>query len=179
VLKKKIWANFQRIIEPFTQKIVTKLSKIWVWDPRSGGSGKNLFRISDPGVKKAPDPGYGSATLTLSIQYMYFLGPHVLRRKSLARTVYRYIQELDYSSYNYKLSWHVSKAVAWKRFLYTIIILYFLFISYLTYLHPECGLLNPPRRYRYILNYICSARDWDGKDYLRIIPRVVLVEVRA
>jgi hypothetical protein len=58
VLKKKIWANFQRIIELFTQKIVTKLSKVWVWDP---GSGKNLFRIPDPGVKKAPDPG--SATL--------------------------------------------------------------------------------------------------------------------
>ncbi len=53
VQKKKIWANFQRIIELFTQKIVTKLSKIWVWDP---GSGKNLFRIPDPGVKKAPDP---------------------------------------------------------------------------------------------------------------------------
>jgi hypothetical protein len=49
-----MWANFQRIIELFTQKIVTKLSKIWVWDP---GSGKNLFRIPDPGVKKAPDPG--------------------------------------------------------------------------------------------------------------------------
>jgi hypothetical protein len=48
VLKKKIWANFQRIIELFTQKIVNKLSKIWVWDP---------------GVKKAPDPGSGSATL--------------------------------------------------------------------------------------------------------------------
>jgi hypothetical protein len=31
-----------------------------IWDP---GSGKNLFRISDPGVKKAPDPGSGSATL--------------------------------------------------------------------------------------------------------------------
>jgi hypothetical protein len=60
VLKKKIWANFQRIIELFTQKIVTKLSKIWIWDP---GSGKNLFRIPDPGVKKAPDPGSGSATL--------------------------------------------------------------------------------------------------------------------
>jgi hypothetical protein len=29
-------ANFQRIIELFTQKIVTMLSKIWVWDPRSG-----------------------------------------------------------------------------------------------------------------------------------------------
>ncbi len=62
VLKKKIWANFQRIIELFTQKIVTKLSKILVWDP---GSGKNIFRIPDPGVKKAPDPGSGSATLHL------------------------------------------------------------------------------------------------------------------
>jgi hypothetical protein len=28
MLKKKIWANFQRILELFTQKIVTKLSKI-------------------------------------------------------------------------------------------------------------------------------------------------------
>jgi hypothetical protein len=35
VLKKKIWANFKRIIELFTQKIVNKLSKIWVWDPGS------------------------------------------------------------------------------------------------------------------------------------------------
>jgi hypothetical protein len=59
MLKKKNWANFQRIIELFTQKIVTKLSKIWGWDP---GSGKNLFRIPDPDVKKAPDPGSGSAT---------------------------------------------------------------------------------------------------------------------
>jgi hypothetical protein len=33
MLKKKMWANFQRIIELFTQKIVTKLSKIWVWGP--------------------------------------------------------------------------------------------------------------------------------------------------
>jgi hypothetical protein len=53
MLKKKIWANFQRIIELLTQKIVTKLSKIWVWDPEKP--------IPDPGVKKAPDPG--SATL--------------------------------------------------------------------------------------------------------------------
>jgi hypothetical protein len=45
MLNKKIWANLQRIIELFTQKIVTKLSKLWVWDPRSG------IR------KKAPDPG--------------------------------------------------------------------------------------------------------------------------
>jgi hypothetical protein len=53
MLKKKIWANFQRIIELFTQKIVSKLSKIWVWDP---------------GVKKAPDPGSGSATLPVWIK---------------------------------------------------------------------------------------------------------------
>ncbi len=52
VLKKKIWANFQRIKELFTQKIVTKL-----WKNMGLGSGKNLFRIPDPGVKKAPDPG--------------------------------------------------------------------------------------------------------------------------
>jgi hypothetical protein len=65
VLKKKIWANFQRIIELFTQKIVNKLSKIWVWDP---GSRKNLSRIPDPGVKKSPDPGSGSATLQRSLK---------------------------------------------------------------------------------------------------------------
>jgi hypothetical protein len=60
VVKKKIRANFQRIIELFTQKIVTKLSKIWIWDPRSGirdpektysGSriqGSKRHRIPDP-----------------------------------------------------------------------------------------------------------------------------------
>jgi hypothetical protein len=55
VLKKKIWANFQRIIELFTQKIVTKLSKIWVWDP---GSGKKPSRIPIQRSKRhrIPDP---------------------------------------------------------------------------------------------------------------------------
>ncbi len=60
VLKKKIWANFQRITELFTQKIVTKLSKIWLWDPGSeirdpektySGSriqGSKRHRILDP-----------------------------------------------------------------------------------------------------------------------------------
>ncbi len=47
-LKKKIWASFQRITELFTHKIVTKLSKIWVWDPVS--------EIRDP-EKLIPDPG--------------------------------------------------------------------------------------------------------------------------
>ncbi len=60
MLKTIIWPNFQRTMEVFTQKIVTKLSKIWVWDPRSGIRKKP---IPDPGVKKAPDPGSGSATL--------------------------------------------------------------------------------------------------------------------
>jgi hypothetical protein len=32
-VKKKLWANLHRIIKHFTQKIVIKLSKIWVWDP--------------------------------------------------------------------------------------------------------------------------------------------------
>ncbi len=35
MMKEKICANFQRILELSTQKIVTKLSKIWVWDPGS------------------------------------------------------------------------------------------------------------------------------------------------
>jgi hypothetical protein len=38
----------------------------WIRDP---GSGKNLFRIPDPRVKKAPDPGSGSATLVLVENY--------------------------------------------------------------------------------------------------------------
>jgi len=68
-LKKKIWANLHRQnYRTFYPKNVTKLSKFWVRDPVSGikdpGSGKNLFRIPDPGVKKAPDPG--SATLLLA-----------------------------------------------------------------------------------------------------------------
>jgi hypothetical protein len=53
VLRKKIWANFQRILELFTPKIVSKFSKIWVWDPGS--------EIRDPGCwirkKPIPDPG--------------------------------------------------------------------------------------------------------------------------
>jgi hypothetical protein len=48
ILRKKNWANFQRIIELFTQKIVTKLSKIWVWDPRSGIRDKPIL---DPGSR--------------------------------------------------------------------------------------------------------------------------------
>ncbi len=59
-LKKKIWANFQRIVEVFTPKIFNMLSNIWVWDPGSeirvpektySGSriqGSKRHRIPDP-----------------------------------------------------------------------------------------------------------------------------------
>jgi hypothetical protein len=59
VLKKKIWANFQRIIELFTKKNGQKALKNMVLgsgirDLEKAYSGS---RIPDPGVKKAPDPG--------------------------------------------------------------------------------------------------------------------------
>ncbi len=60
VPKKKNLGQFSKNYRTLYPKIVSKFSKIWVWDL---GSGKNLFRILDPGVKKAPDPG--SATLII------------------------------------------------------------------------------------------------------------------
>jgi hypothetical protein len=60
MLKEKIWANFQRTIELFTQKIVTKIAKIHgfvIRDPRSVIRKKP---IPDPEVKKAPDPQHCS-----------------------------------------------------------------------------------------------------------------------
>jgi hypothetical protein len=47
--RKKFGPIFQKIIELLTQKIVSKLSKIWVWDPGS--------EIRDP-EKPFPDPGF-------------------------------------------------------------------------------------------------------------------------
>jgi hypothetical protein len=57
VLKKKFWDNFQRIKELFTQKVVAKLSKIWLWDPRSGIRKKP---IPDPGSRGQKGTGPGS-----------------------------------------------------------------------------------------------------------------------
>jgi hypothetical protein len=55
VPKKKIWANFQRIIELFTQKFVSKFSKIWVWDPGPGSRGQkgtgSRIRIRNTGLQ--------------------------------------------------------------------------------------------------------------------------------
>jgi hypothetical protein len=44
----------------FNTKIVTKLSKLLVWDPESD---KKLYRIPDPGVKKVRGPRSGFATV--------------------------------------------------------------------------------------------------------------------
>jgi hypothetical protein len=53
--RKKNWANFQRIIELFTQKIVTNLSKIVGLGSRSrdpsSGIRKKPIRIPDPGSR--------------------------------------------------------------------------------------------------------------------------------
>ncbi len=68
VLKKKIWANFQRIIELLTQKIVNKLSKIWVWDPgseiRDPGKTYSGSRIQGSKKHRIPDPDPGGLKWT-------------------------------------------------------------------------------------------------------------------
>jgi hypothetical protein len=60
MLKKKIWPNIPRIFEVFTQKIFTKPSKIWVWDPRSGIRKKPIpdpaSRIQGSKRHRIPDP---------------------------------------------------------------------------------------------------------------------------
>jgi hypothetical protein len=60
MLKKKIWANFQRIVEVFTQKNFNMLSNIWVWDlgyeirdPEKTYSGS---RIQGSKRHRIPDP---------------------------------------------------------------------------------------------------------------------------
>ncbi len=44
----------------FPSRIPKIVAKLWVVHP---GSGSRFLPIPDPGVKKAPDPGSGSATL--------------------------------------------------------------------------------------------------------------------
>ncbi len=58
--RKKNVSQFTKNHSTYSHKGVTKLSKIWVWEP---GCWKNIFRISYSEVKKAPDPGSRSATL--------------------------------------------------------------------------------------------------------------------
>jgi hypothetical protein len=66
--------NLGKFIELFTQKIATKLSKIWVWD---AGSGKKP--IPDPRVKKAPDPGSATLLFTFRINFGFELSQYWFR----------------------------------------------------------------------------------------------------
>jgi hypothetical protein len=52
--------QFTKNYRTFYPKISFLKYGFGIWDP---GSGKNLFRLPDPGVKKASDPGSASATL--------------------------------------------------------------------------------------------------------------------
>jgi hypothetical protein len=60
--RKKFGPNFKELFKFSPKKLSLRSQKygFGIRDPRSG---KNLFRIPDPGVKKEPDPGSGSATL--------------------------------------------------------------------------------------------------------------------
>ncbi len=51
MLKKTIWANFQRIVEVFTQKfsICSQIYGFGIRDPRSGIQGSKRHRVPDPG----------------------------------------------------------------------------------------------------------------------------------
>jgi hypothetical protein len=75
MLKKKIWVNFQRIIELFTQKIVTMLPKICVWDPgseiRDPEKTYSGSRIQRSKRHRILDPGSGSATLDSRNEYKH------------------------------------------------------------------------------------------------------------
>jgi hypothetical protein len=70
MLRKKIWASFQRIIELFLPKNLSLSSKrygVGIRDPEKKP-------IQDPGsgsrVENAPDPGSGSATLAKLLTFL-------------------------------------------------------------------------------------------------------------
>jgi hypothetical protein len=64
MLKKKFGPIFQELLK-FLPKELSPSPQKYGFGIRDPGSRKNLFRIPDPGVKKAPDPGSESATLLL------------------------------------------------------------------------------------------------------------------
>ncbi len=87
VVKKKICAYFQRIIELFTFLLFTKLSKIWIWDPRSGIRKKPIpdpgFQIQGSKRHQIPDPRSRSATLVLTLIRIRIRLPKMIPRPSL------------------------------------------------------------------------------------------------
>ncbi len=75
MLKKTIWANFQRTTVPtqfLTQKIVTKLSKIWVWDPRSEKtySGSRIQGSKKPRIRNTVNINKSSYTCRCETEIM-------------------------------------------------------------------------------------------------------------
>jgi hypothetical protein len=77
MLKKKIWANFQRIIELFTKKIVKKLFKIWSWDPGS--------EIRDPEKTHSGSRGQKGTGSRIRIRNTGFISP---RKRCLYNLVF-------------------------------------------------------------------------------------------
>jgi hypothetical protein len=83
-VKKKLWANLQGIMELFTPKNSIKLSKIWVWNPRSG---KNLFRIPDPGSRG--QKGTGSRIRISNTDYKIVIpAPYLIRYLAKFRKIF-------------------------------------------------------------------------------------------
>ncbi len=65
MLKKKTLGQFSKNYRTFYSKNCHYALKSMCLGSEIRDPEKNLFRIPDPGVKKAPDPGSGSATLVL------------------------------------------------------------------------------------------------------------------
>jgi hypothetical protein len=62
--KKKIRQIFKELLKFLPKKLSLIYKNMGLGSGiRDQGSGKNLLRIPDPGVKKASDPGSGTATL--------------------------------------------------------------------------------------------------------------------
>jgi hypothetical protein len=80
-----MWANFQRIIELFTQKIVTKLSKIWLWYPGSEiRDPEKTYSIPDPGSRVQKGTG-SRIRIRNTVSASYFA----------IDTAYRYLDRLS------------------------------------------------------------------------------------
>ena len=78
--RKKIGPIFQELLKyPKKPKKLSPSPQKYGFGIRDPGSGKNLFLIPDPGVKKAPDPGSGSATLDFCIIKSSWVGDLVVK----------------------------------------------------------------------------------------------------
>jgi hypothetical protein len=89
VLKKKIWPNFQRIIELFTKKIVKKLFTIWSWDPGSG--------IRDPGSRKNHSGSQIRIRNTVAMHRKINVGTYMYRIHIIIQHMQKYSGNLNIS----------------------------------------------------------------------------------